>query len=155
MINQGRVGTMVSAVVNRAGDRSDFWRHVGLEAQGEAVRQAIHNGLPYRFFSTLVDYFGLSSNAVADAVGIPSTTLRRRAKAGPFTVHESDRLYRLAELLTATEAVFGGEIEAGRRWLYSPVTALGGARPIDRVATSVELQTVFECLRKIETGDFS
>lgn len=145
---------MIFSASGTAAHLSPFWEKVDLKPHGEAVIQAIHNGLPYSFFSMLTGYFGLPVKVAAEAAGIPETTLRRRAN-GRFTTQESDRLYRFAEILATAEAVFGSDVVEGRRWLQTPDKALGGNRPFDRMATSAEVQSVLACLRKLEAGDLS
>lgn len=131
---------------------SGFWQCIGFEPNAHSVIHAIHEGLPYSFFTLLAHYYGISGKSVAAATGIPETTRRRRASNGRFKLHESDRLHRLARVLTTAESVFGGDLAEVRRWFNSPTASLGGERPIDRIKTLAEAEAVFDYLLNIDHG---
>ncbi len=53
-------------------------------------------------------------------MGLSSTTLARRRKAGLLTPEESDRLVRVARLVAMAHDMMRGDGDAARRWLASP-----------------------------------
>lgn len=133
----------------------NFWERVGISVDGDALVNHIRAGFDYRVFEAALMLFGLSRREAGNALDIPRTTLERRARNGRLTTQESDRLYRMIEVLGTAVAVFEGDNGNMLLWMRSPIIALGNRRPIDLMATSAESQMVLSVLRKIEHGDFS
>lgn len=96
--------------------------------------------------------FGRSGRSLANLLGVATATYDRRVREGkPLSHDDSDRVARLIELERAASHVFGNE-EAAREWLAAPVPALGGAIPIELLATTPGYQAVANALRRIMSG---
>ena len=96
--------------------------------------------------------FGRSGRSLANLLGVATATYDRRVREGkPLSHDDSDRVARLIEVERAATRVFGDE-EAAREWLAAPVPALGGAIPIELLATTPGYQAVTNALRRIMSG---
>ena len=133
-------------------DEFDFWRRIGMPARGAKLHDALHQGLSFSVYGKLAELAGLEKKELAKYALIAPATLQRRAKAGRFNQQESDRLYRLAELLKASVDLFEGDIDASREWLNKPALGLGGRRPIDMLATTAETEAVLDLIGRLEQG---
>ncbi|MDI3513175.1 MAG: hypothetical protein PWP40_404 [Rhodocyclaceae bacterium] len=96
--------------------------------------------------------FGRSGRSLAQLLGVAPATYDRRVREGkPLSQDDSDRLARLIEVERAATHVFGDE-GAAREWLATPVPVLGGAIPIELLATTPGHQAVVNALRRIMAG---
>lgn len=124
----------------------------GLKARSaeEGIRQ-LKSGLPSKGWAALVSTLGTSEKDLAEVVQIPPTTLARRKKSGRFTLEESERLFRLARLVTQARAVFRSE-EGVARWFKKPNRALGGKTPLEYASTPIGAEEVERVLDRILDG---
>lgn len=124
----------------------------GLEAHTaeEGIRQLEH-GLPAEGWGALAAALGVSEKDLAEVVQIPLTTLARRKRSGSFTPEESERLYRLARLVSQARATFrtGGGVA---RWFSNPNRALGGKTPLEYASTPIGAEEVERVLDRILDG---
>ena len=77
--------------------------------------------------------------------------MARRKTEQRLTAQESDRLARLARILTYATEVFGTE-EKASTWLTRPNRILGATAPIDLLDTDLGTQVVETMLGRIEHG---
>jgi len=130
----------------------NFWNSLGLPPPGsEALFEELHAGLHYRVFQRLNDALSMDQSKMAKVVDIKPATLNRR-KGSRFTREESDRLYRLLEVVKAAKDLFEGDLGAATAWLCKPVRGLGDRRPIDMVITTAETQAVLDLIGRLEYG---
>ena len=114
-------------------------------------RQALREGLPISSFDALADYAALSPQKLGSLLGIPKRTMSRRRSSGQLTSIESDRLYRLAQVISqAVETL--GTLDKARRWISTPNLALGGEVPLELLDTTVGAQQVEEILLRLTYG---
>ncbi|HSF48288.1 MAG TPA: MbcA/ParS/Xre antitoxin family protein [Burkholderiales bacterium] len=66
----------------------------------------------------------------------------------------SDRVVRIAKISAQAEQVFGERARAVR-WLYQPLTALGGKTPFEMIATEAGAARVEDVLTAIEHGVYA
>ena len=147
------------AVVSGAVDQSvAVLRGFGMKAATRAggplsqVREALHLGVPRAAFDALRGELGVSSDELADVLGIPTRTLARRTDR--FKPDESERLLRLGSVLRKAADVLE-DPEALRRWMLQPKRALGGLTPLRCCDTEVGAREVEALLVRIEHGVFS
>ena len=133
----------------------DHWlevlRHFGLRASASAgssfkqVREALRQGVPRSAFEQLRADLGVSTEELAEILGIPGRTLARRTDR--FKPDESERLLRLGSVVTKAADVLEDPV-AARRWMTQPKRALGGLTPL-------RCREVESLLGRIEHGVFS
>ncbi len=131
---------------------NDFWGLVGIPQRGSELHDALQEGLSYKVYSKLAELAGVDKKQLAKIAVIAPATLQRRIKAGHFNQDESDRLYRLAEVLDCATNLFEGDAAAAQLWLNQPVKGLGDRRPLDMLATSAETRAVLDLIGRLEHG---
>ena len=72
-----------------------------------------------------------------------------------LTAEESDRLVRVARLVSLAHEMMLGDDEAARRWLREPLELLEGESPLERASTEVGGREVEEVIGRLRHGTFS
>jgi putative toxin-antitoxin system antitoxin component (TIGR02293 family) len=89
-----------------------------------------------------------------DALVIPLRTLQhRRSRREKLTVEESDRVMRVARLLSQAESVYESR-ERALAWLRRPNPRLRGRTPLEMLKTDTGSRIVEELLVQIDEGMF-
>lgn len=135
-------------------EEASIWQQVGIPSRGDLLFEAINKGLPYEVYNKLADVIQIDKREIADAINLASATLARRAKTGKFTKEESDKFYRLTEVLSASTELFEGDQEAAKRWLKQPAKGLGNKIPIQMLGSSAETEAVLDLIGRLEHGVF-
>jgi putative toxin-antitoxin system antitoxin component (TIGR02293 family) len=117
----------------------------------EDVRAIIHKGFPYRSLEFVLSKFHLDLPRMSKILSVPQRTMARRKAEQRLTAQESDRLARLARILTYASNVFGTE-EKASTWLTRPHRILEGAAPIELLDTDLGTQVIETMLGRIEHG---
>ena len=143
-------------------DTVDHWisvlRQLGIKASVGSgsglsqVREALRVGVPRQAFEDLRHQLGLSSEELADVLGIPTRTLARRTDR--FKSDESERVLRLGSVLFKARDVLEDPV-AIRRWMTQPKRALGGLTPLRCCDSEMGAREVEALLTRIEHGVFS
>ena len=115
----------------------------------------VRDGLPFSMLEELTVAIGESQQGLARTVGIPSTTLGRRKRAGRLTPAESDRLVRIARLTDMVLTLMRGDADATRRWLNTPQEILDGETPLHRASTETGGREVEQLIGRLRHGVFS
>ena len=117
----------------------------------EDVRAIIHKGFPYRSLEVIISKFHLDLTRMSRILSVPPRTMARRKAEQRLTAQESDRLARLARILTYATEVFGAE-EKASTWLTRSNRMLHGTAPIELLDTDLGTQVVETMLGRIEHG---
>jgi putative toxin-antitoxin system antitoxin component (TIGR02293 family) len=117
----------------------------------EDVRAMIHKGFPYRSLEFVLSKFHLDLPRMSRILSVPPRTMARRKAEQRLTAQESDRLARLARILSHASTVFGSEDKAST-WLTRPHRVLEGTAPIELLDTDLGTQVVEAMLGRIEHG---
>jgi putative toxin-antitoxin system antitoxin component (TIGR02293 family) len=117
----------------------------------EDVRAMIHRGFPYRSLEYVLSKFHLDLPRMSRILSVPPRTMARRKAEQRLTAQESDRLARLARILTYASQVFGSE-EKASTWLTRPHRVLEGTAPIELLDTDLGTQVIEAMLGRIEHG---
>lgn len=124
-------------------------------ASNNPLRSILRKGVPFRAGTTIKALLGLSDKEIAETIGTSEKTLQRmRKRKTPFSMVESDRLYRMARIFTLASHVLGGD-DVAREWLRKPQYGLGEELPIDLMKTEDGAREVEELLYRIEYGVLS
>jgi putative toxin-antitoxin system antitoxin component (TIGR02293 family) len=116
------------------------------------VRDALRLGAPRNAFDRLRSDLGVSSEELAEILGIPTRTLARRTER--FKPDESERLLRVGSVVQKARDVLE-DPAAARRWMTQPKIALGGLTPLRCCDTELGAREVEALLGRIEHGVFS
>ena len=95
-----------------------------------------------------------AAKQLAGILDLSPRSLQRRRHEGRLARHESDRLYRLARIITLAKHYLGAEATA-TRWLKRPNRALGGAVPLELIDTELGARSVENVLGRIAYGSVS
>ncbi len=135
--------------------KNDFWFSLGIEDANTARTDAVHQGFKTEVYTKIVERANLSQSEFHRVTHIPVSTIKRRLKNEErFSTQESDAMYRLAMLIKLATELFDDEQRA-LEWLRESVYGLGGKRPLDMVATSVDFEIVKDLIGRLEHGVFS
>lgn len=115
------------------------------------VLKAVEKGFPWKSFERLMQNMAVSSDHLAEIVGIPRRTLARRKIEKRFTSDESERLLRGARVFAKSLRLFDGDREAAVEWLLTLEVALGRA-PAELIRTDVGAREVERVLGALEHG---
>jgi putative toxin-antitoxin system antitoxin component (TIGR02293 family) len=141
----------LTAVVGELGGESGIGRVVrSSEDMSAAIREGFHHGA----VEGLLESSGLTLQEIATALDLSVRSLQRRKNQGRLALHESDRLYRLARLMTLAD-YFLGDHQVALEWLKRPNHALGGVAPLAIVDTELGAREVENVLGRIGYGGVS
>ncbi len=116
------------------------------------IRTFVKKGFPFQAGINVKALLGLSDKEIAETIGTSEKTLQRmRKKRAPFSMVESDRLYRMARIFALASHVMGGD-DLARQWLREPQYGLGEEIPIEVMKTEEGAKEVEELLYRIEYG---
>ena len=121
----------------------------------EGAVALVERGLPFSTLDEVAAAAGVGRLAVARVMGLASTTLARRRKAGRLTPEESDRLVRVARLVAMAHDMMRGDGDAARQWLGKPHELLEGESPLERASTEVGGREVEQLIGRLRHGIFS
>lgn len=116
--------------------------------------QQIRQGIDVSYLDLLADNLNINMKEVIKLVDISSRTLVRRKQEGKLRADESERVYRLADLMARATDVLHSYEEA-KHWLKTPKKALGGETPLSLADTEIGAKEVKDLLGRIEHGVFS
>lgn len=134
-----------------ASEAGGLFRDLGVGRDRLAWIDAVKSGLAAEAFSALARRLGVSEAELAGVVGLSSSTLARRKRAGALAPDEGEHVVRVAALLDRATEVFGRESEAAD-WLTSANGALGGRSPLAFADTEFGAREVEDLLGRLEYG---
>jgi putative toxin-antitoxin system antitoxin component (TIGR02293 family) len=80
-----------------------------VHGDGKELITAVREGLPFGSFTTLRDTLELSTDELAELLGIPRRTLTKRRKDGIFSRSESNAISRVARIYREAASFFETE----------------------------------------------
>jgi putative toxin-antitoxin system antitoxin component (TIGR02293 family) len=140
----------VKKVTNLLGGNKVF--HCVINSDMQFVN-AINKGFPIDSLERLITLHLLSVNEVTHLV-ISPRTLARRKKTHRLSPEESDRLARVARIISYAQEVMGDD-EKANQWLRRPNRALDNRLPLDLLQTESGARIVETILGRIEHGVYS
>ena len=119
---------------------------------------AVREGLPFEAFTALRETLELSTEHLAQLLGIPRRTLTKRQKEGAFKPSESNAISRVARIYRETVSFFGGGVSGdvgghadALQWLKTPLPALEGT-PLSLLDTDPGADAVSVLLKQLAWG---
>jgi putative toxin-antitoxin system antitoxin component (TIGR02293 family) len=112
--------------------------------------RAVRSGLPVAAADLLVSSGALTASEL-DALVLPRKTLANRRKIGTLNPEQSDRLTRVARIISIAEETFGTP-EKAHKWLRRPTTALEDHAPLRLLDTDEGTRMVETLLGRISHG---
>jgi putative toxin-antitoxin system antitoxin component (TIGR02293 family) len=118
-------------------------------------RSVVSRGVPIASAEALKRRFAIADDVLAALLGVSGKTLSRaRTAESRLDPVASDRLFRVARIGALAIVVLEGEPQA-IQWLKQPQIGLGGATPLDFLATDVGSGEVERLLLRIEHGVYA
>ena len=143
---------MVLTVTTISAD--DLIELIGIDVDtASGLIAAVREGLPFDVFVNLQHVLDIPAAPLADLLGMPLRTLNRRKHEGQFKPEESDRLLRVARVLSRTFKVFEDRA-AAILWLKTPEVAFDDVTPLSLLDTEIGAQEVLRLLGQLAYGVF-
>lgn len=124
------------------------------DVSGDRVRaiEAIRQGFPASVLKDIGAYFDMPTKRIRIIVRLPETTAHMLVKRGAnLDSAASERIWRLADLMTMAQGVFENA-EAAKTWLRTPNRTFRDVAPIDYLDTEPGAMAVRQVLNAIATG---
>ena len=119
-------------------------------SSGLDIVHLVRQGLPVSAIDELMTTFGLTLDEV-DRVILPRKTLSHRRKLETLTSQQSERVIRVARVLSLAVDTFVAPTKA-MTWLRRPTRPLGGESPLALLVTEEGAQLVETLLGRIAHG---
>ena len=113
--------------------------------------QLTRSGLPKKSLDTLSTKLGISMERLSQLLNISIRTLQRKSPTDKLSVHVSEHMLSIAEVVMRGTEVLGSE-RSFETWLHSTLTSLDDRKPIDIMDTSIGTQLILNILGRIEHG---
>jgi putative toxin-antitoxin system antitoxin component (TIGR02293 family) len=114
----------------------------------------IREGFPRAAVQALVKASGLTLEEVASCLDLSIRSLQKRQQEGRLATYESDRLYRLARVVSLAKH-FTGNHATAVDWLRRPNLVLGNVPPLRLLDTQIGAAKVEAVLGRIGYGGIS
>lgn len=108
-------------------------------------------GLPKRSLDTLAKKLGISMERMSSLLHISHRTLQRKLPTDHLSVHVSEQILSIAEVIRKGIDVLGDE-DRLEIWLHSELSAIGHKKPIDLMDTTFGTRLLIRMLGRIEHG---
>jgi len=138
-------------LINTLGGKQALHRQI---MSVEEMTSFIRKGIPFTALTALASSAQLDLMKMSTVLMITPRTLARRRRNKRLTAEESDRVVRLARIVTRAREVFE-DPEKAATWLKRPNRALRNTAPIDVLDTDLGAQSVETILGRIEHGVYS
>ena len=112
----------------------------------------VREGLPVETYDEIKRVLNLSDQQAAGLVHVSLRTLGRRREEGRFQADESDRVARLARLVSLALETFEKDEGTVRIWFKSPHALLHGEAPLDHTDTEPGARAVEDLLNALRYG---
>jgi putative toxin-antitoxin system antitoxin component (TIGR02293 family) len=129
---------------------------IGVKVRSEGdMERVLREGLPATVLKNFRENWGFTVMELAGSLAIPKSTLMRmlghRNRMAPG---DSDRVYRLAAILTLAEGAIGDRTKA-QHWLRQTNEVLGNQTPLRALETEIGMRRVEQILGRIAYGGLS
>ena len=129
-------------------------KRASLQGGWQRLNESLRRGLPFTQVSELQDTLGLTMKEMAEYLNIAERTLLLRKKAGKLNATESDRLYRLQQLVALSNQAMDGEQRALQLWWKQPCRGLAQITPWEAAKTEPGASAVEALLGQLLHGVF-
>ena len=116
------------------------------------AERLVERGLPFRAIERLADTSGMTYERIKKLARLTAATFVRRRQAGRLSPAESERVLRVSRLFEQAVDLFHGDQAGARRWLDTPLPALGNRPPLDLAQTEVGAREVEDLIGRIQYG---
>lgn len=118
------------------------------------MEPVLRSGLPAAALRHVHQALSMTVAEFTPFLGISPRSFYEMLKRDRVDMTVSDRLYRLAQVIATATTVFDSRPKA-IQWLHTPLPALAGAKPLDKLGTEIGTSRVHELLSGIEYGVYA
>jgi len=108
-------------------------------------------GLPKRTLGRIASLLGISMEGLSSLLHISHRTLQRKADSDLLSVHISEQVISIANVINRGLEVFGSE-EAFKLWIHSEIPSINFMKPVLLLDTSFGSSLVLRMMGRIEHG---
>lgn len=116
--------------------------------------EVVEKGISKESLENLKEMAGLDYDQLAQLLNVARATLINKRSPEKFNTDLSDKIMSLADIFSYGFEVFENK-ENFRKWLKSPLRALGGKSPFDVLHTSFGREEVRNIIGRMEYGVYS
>lgn len=134
------------------------------KASGPELVRLVKEGAPATFVGLLADTMQQPRTQLISQLGLPSSTVRRRAAVkAKLNREETSRLVGMARIIGQVQAMVEesgapADFDAGpwvARWMETPIPALGGSKPSEYMDTAEGQGVVSQLLSQMQSGAYA
>ena len=109
------------------------------------------SGLPRKTLDVLAERLGITMEKLSGLLHISHRTIQRKATTDLLSVHVSEQLLSIAEVIRRGQEVLGDghQLEV---WLHSPLASIDHKKPIDFLDTTFGSRILLRLLGRLEHG---
>jgi putative toxin-antitoxin system antitoxin component (TIGR02293 family) len=127
---------------------------IGLEPCSQVnLAKMIDSGLPLGVISALKEA-GLTATEISEIITSPRTLKSRKTRNEPLSLKESDRVVRLARIISQADGVFASRDKA-LLWLRTPDDRLDGCPPLKWLVSGAGARVVESLLQQVDDGIYA
>jgi putative toxin-antitoxin system antitoxin component (TIGR02293 family) len=143
----------LDAIINIMGGSATFGQRVHNVADFMRISE---EGMSVEVIRTIQERMSFTNKEISRFLDISESTLHRYLRSPKNTLKkdEAEKAYHISKVIAKGLEVFE-EKEAFLQWLHTSNTALGGAKPIDWMPSSIGREQLLEVLVRIEYGMYS
>ncbi|MBX7224523.1 MAG: DUF2384 domain-containing protein [Chitinophagales bacterium] len=127
---------------------------VAMSFNNQSFIKMARKGVERKRLDALIAYLDMDLEQISQLLGVSSRTLMRKSASDQLNIHISQQAILLMMLVQKGIQVFGTRIDFND-WLRTPITALGGDKPINYLDTSFGINELMNVLGRIEYGVYA
>ena len=149
------------AAASYASNESKYSQLIAIIGGKKALKKDISNemdlvnvtrvGLPKKSLDALAQKLGISMERMSALLHISHRTLQRKSPSDHLSVHVSEQILSIAEVVRKGIEVFEDEEEL-EEWLHASISSLDYKKPIDLMDTTFGTRILIKILGRIEHG---
>jgi putative toxin-antitoxin system antitoxin component (TIGR02293 family) len=116
--------------------------------------QVARKGLTKKNLNQLKKNTELDLDTLSNLLDINPRTIQRRTDDEPFKLNTSEKMIAIAEIYSKGFHVFGNK-DKFRKWMITPIKALGGVTPLSLMDTHYGMELVADEIGRIQYGVYS
>jgi putative toxin-antitoxin system antitoxin component (TIGR02293 family) len=143
----------IEAIIQIMGGSSTFKEEVHNVADFMRISE---EGMSVAVIRGIQEQTAFTNKEISRFLDISESTLHRYLRSDKNTLKkdEAEKAYHISKVIAKGMEVFE-EKEAFLEWLHTSNTALGGAKPLDWMASSIGREQLLDLLVRIEYGMYS
>lgn len=118
------------------------------------IEPALREGLPSLALHHVHQALSMTVADFSPLLGVSPRSFYEMLKRKKVDMTVSDRLFRVAQVIAIASSLFKSRPKA-IEWMHTPLQALAGASPLEKLGTEIGAQRVHEVLSAIEHGVYA